>query len=113
MSRSLLVAAVACAAFAVPAAAATAADPLPGTWGGTVTATDGEAVTVDVSTAYPQDPALQLQWADFMTSLVHGGELSTVTVVITPLSQIRRICGRSALACYMNSSETLYAPGDD
>jgi hypothetical protein len=108
-----LVAAAVLAVCASTAAAATAVGPIPGTWGGTITATNGESVTVDVSDGYPQDPALQLRWADFMTSLVHGPELSTVVVVIAPLRQVKSICGRVALACYLNASKTLYAPGDD
>jgi hypothetical protein len=113
MLRSVLAALVAALAFAATAGAATAVGPIPGTWGGTVTATDGEAVTIDISTQIPQDPALQLQWADFMTSLVHGPEIATVTVVIAPLRQVRGTCGRSALACYLGETKTLYAPADD
>jgi hypothetical protein len=114
--RTLLAVAVAVSAFCVSAtaaAAATAVGPIAGTWGGTLTATNGESVTVDVSSQMPQDPALQLAWADFLTSLVHGPELSSVTVVIAPLRQLQGICGRSALACYLGNSKLLYAPADD
>jgi hypothetical protein len=115
MRRALLATLLALLATAVLAAAAAAAGPgpLPGTWGGTITATNGELVTVDVSTQIPQDPALQLQWADFLTSLVHGKELSAVTVVIAPIRTVQGVCGRSALACYLGTSHTLYAPADD
>jgi len=106
------------AALAVLAAAATAtearaADPLPGTWGGTVTATNGETVTVDISTSYPEDPAVQLQWADYMTTLLHGPELAGVTVVLTTTRGVSIVCGRTALACYLGNTSTLYAPFDD
>jgi hypothetical protein len=113
--RRVLVAVVlAASALSVSVTAAAAAvGPVAGTWGGTVTATDGESVTVDVSNQLPEDPALQLAWADFLTSLVHGPELSSVTVVITPLRQLQGICGHSALACYLGDSKTLYAPADD
>jgi hypothetical protein len=116
MLRSAVASVVAALALAVAAAtagAATAVGPIPGTWGGTVTATNGEAVTIDISTQIPEDPALQLQWADFITSLVHGAEIATVTVVIAPLRQVRNTCGRSALACYLGQTKTLYAPADD
>jgi hypothetical protein len=112
MRRSLLVVAVVAAVFSIAAAAATAALPA-GAWGGPVTATDGETVTVGFSPTYPQDPALQLQWADYLTSLVHGPELSTLTVVLSPLREVQRVCGRNALACYLGDGDTLYAPGED
>jgi hypothetical protein len=112
MRRSLLVVAVVALARAVGAATATAALPA-GAWGGPVTATNGETVTVGFSPAYPEDPALQLQWADFLTSLVHGPELATLTVVLQPLRQVQFVCGRTALACYLGAQKTLYAPGDD
>ncbi len=116
MRRALLalVVAVPVLAGTAPAASAAAAvGPLPGTWGGTVVATNGESVTVDVSTEIAQDPALQLRWADFLTTLVHGPELASVTVVIVPLQSLRGVCGGSALGCYLGSSKTLYAPADD
>jgi hypothetical protein len=114
MRRALLAAVVvAVIAASATAAAASAADPIPGTWGGTVTATDGEAVTVDIANQIPQDPALQLQWADYLTTLVHGPELQTVTVVLLGLRQVQGICGRSALACYLGDQQTLYAPVED
>jgi len=109
----VLAAALVALAAAATATAAPAADPLPGTWGGTVTASTGEAVTVDISSLVPQDPALQLRWADYLTSLAHGPEISTVTVVLSSLRGVQSICGRQALACYLNQSKTIYAPLDD
>jgi hypothetical protein len=94
-------------------ASAAGPGPLPGTWGGTVTASTGEAVTIDVSNLVPQDAALQLRWADYLTTLAHGPEISTVTVVLTTLRQVQSTCGRQALACYLNQSATIYAPLDD
>src|SRR3954467_9400949 len=108
-----LIAAVAPVAPLPSAAAALAADPLPGTWGGTVTATNGESVTIDISTAYPEDPAVQLQWADYLTTLLHGPELATVTVVLTTSRGVSTVCGRTALACYLGNTSTLYAPFTD
>jgi hypothetical protein len=102
------------AALAVCAAASAAGPgPLAGTWGGTVTASTGEAVTVDISSQVPEDPALQLRWADYLTTLAHGPEISTVTVVLSSLRQVQSTCGRRALACYINASATIYAPLDD
>ena len=77
-----------------PAARSLQAAALDGAWGGEVTATDGELVAIYFSQDYPEDPARQLQWADFMTSLVHGPELQSVTVLFTPLRRVQRQCGR-------------------
>jgi hypothetical protein len=81
-------------------------------WGGATRATDGETVTIFFSNSYPVDPALALKWADFMTSLVHGPELSTVAIHLAPLSEVQRYCGRSALACYSPVGRTIIAPGE-
>ena len=62
-------------------------------WGGPTTATDGETVKLYFSDAYPVDPARALQWADFMTSLVHGPELQTVAIHLAPLNEVQRHCG--------------------
>ena len=82
-------------------------------WGGPTVATDGETVTIYFSDSYPADPALATQWANFMTSLVHGPELQTVTIHLAPVNELQKICGSGALACYDPSNETIYAPGPD
>jgi hypothetical protein len=82
-------------------------------WGGPTVATDGEMVTIYFSSSYPVDPARATQWADFMTSLVHGPELATVAIHLAPLTEVQRVCGGRALACYFPNSGTIYAPGED
>lgn len=82
-------------------------------WGGTFTASTGEQVHIQVSDSYPQDPAVAQRWANFLASLVHGSELSTVQVYLAPLQEVQRFCGRDALACYNPASRQLVAPGDD
>jgi hypothetical protein len=84
-----------------------------GYWGGAYKASTGESVTVYASNAYPMDPALGQRWADFLASLVHGSELSKVTVMLSTDSEISRICGQDALACYSDRGALLYAPGQD
>jgi hypothetical protein len=59
------------------------------------------------------DAALGQRWADFLASLVHGSEISTVTVMLSTDSEISRICGQDALACYSDRGALLYAPGED
>jgi hypothetical protein len=82
-------------------------------WGGPTTATDGETVTIYFSNSYTQDPTLQQKWADFLTSLVHGPEISTVAIHMEPLSEVQRFCGASAAACYSPKLHVIYAPGDN
>jgi hypothetical protein len=82
-------------------------------WGGPTVATNGERVTIFFSDAYPVDAVRATQWADFMTSLVHGPELATVTIHLAPLAEVQRTCGVQALACYSPRTRTIYAPGED
>jgi hypothetical protein len=84
-----------------------------GYWGGVYKAPTGENVTVYASNAYPMDVALGQRWADFLSSLVHGSELSKVTVMLSTAGEISRICGQDALACYSDRGALLYAPGED
>ena len=57
--------------------------------------------------------ALGQRWADFLATLVHGSELSTVTVFLAAAEQISRTCGQDAVACYSSREAQLYAPGED
>ena len=82
-------------------------------WGGVYRSSTGENVTIYASTAYPQDPALGQKWADFLSTLVHGPELSAVTVFLAPETQIGRVCGTEALACYSGDDHVLISPGED
>jgi len=84
-----------------------------GYWGGAYRVSTGESVTVYASNAYPMEPALGQRWADFLASLVHGSELTKVTVLLSTADQISRVCGQDALACYSDRGALLYAPGDD
>jgi hypothetical protein len=84
-----------------------------GYWGGQYRTSAGELVTVYASNSYPVDPALGQRWADFLATLVHGSELSTVMVLLSTPGQIEGICGQDALACYSARGALLYAPGED
>lgn len=84
-----------------------------GFWGGQYRIASGELVTVYASNSYPMDPALGQRWADFLGSLVHGPEISSVTVLLATPSQISSVCGAAAVACYDPRSESLYTPGED
>src|SRR6266536_3959533 len=84
-----------------------------GFWGGDYRTPSGESVTVYASNSYPIDPALGQRWADFLASLLHGSELSSVTVLLATPDQIKRICGGFAVACYDDRGGLLYASGED
>src|SRR6266705_2006650 len=81
-----------------------------GYWGGQYTTSAGETVTIYASNSYAMDSALGQRWANFLASLVHGSELSTVTVLLSTPAEISRVCGSDALACYSPQGALLYAP---
>jgi hypothetical protein len=81
-------------------------------WGGPTVASNGETVTIFFSGTYPVDTALQQKWVNFVASLVHGPEISTVSIHIAPLAEVQRFCGSQALACYSGRSRTIYSPGE-
>jgi hypothetical protein len=93
-------------------AAVSAAAPA-GYWGGQYRVSTGELVTIYASDSYPVDAALGQRWADFLASLIHGSELSTVTVLLATSEQISLTCGADAVACYSARGEQLYTPGED
>lgn len=85
----------------------------PGYWGGEYTISTGEKVSVFASNSFAMDPALEQRWADFLGALVHGPEISNVTVLLSTPGQIVRFCGLDAVACYSPQDSLLYTPGDD
>src|ERR671935_2998533 len=82
-------------------------------WGRTYTTTTGERVTIYASRSYPVDDSVNQRWAEFFASLLHGSELSEVTVYLAPPSQVSAICGGGAegLGCYGHN--TIVGPGED
>lgn len=87
--------------------------PPDGSWGGTYLLASGETVELYVSGDYEQDQARSQAWADFLGTLVHGDELSKVTVFMASAREIRRYCGRGALACYSPGEGLIVAPAED
>ena len=81
--------------------------------GGPTTATTGETVTVYVSTALPPELGTPQTWADFLTGLVHGPEISALTAYIATFAEMQEVCGEYALGCYgpnrmMSMGETMF-----
>jgi hypothetical protein len=99
--------AVALAALALPAGALA--------WGGQYASGDplGTSVTVQVSDSYPVDDALPQTWATFLGSLVHGAELSRLTLDLATGDEVAHTCGMGALACYDPATMTIHATPDD
>jgi hypothetical protein len=69
--------------------------------GGLITASDGEPVTIYVqSELAAADPTMQQRWADMLTALVHGPEISRIEVYVATLARVQQTCGAQALGCY-------------
>jgi hypothetical protein len=86
---------------------------LANTWGGSYTTPTGEVVRILASDSYPREESRTQNWANFLASLVHGRELSAVTLLIAPEAEVSAICGAEALACYSPRDSLIVAPGDD
>jgi hypothetical protein len=81
-------------------------------WGGTYTTSSNERVTIHVSRSYPEDQAVGQQWANYMASLLHGSELSQVTIYLATPSEVSQLCGgEDILGCY--GENQLIGPGED
>jgi hypothetical protein len=82
-------------------------------WGGPVTASDGEVVNIRVSDAYPVDPTVTQSLADFVVQLYHGDELGKVVIYVAPFAELQTICGSQAGGCYDPDSGTIVIPGEN
>ena len=69
--------------------------------GGRFRAADGTTLKVLESSAFPRDDAELQGWANFFGSLVHGPELSKLTVYIAPFAEVQKKCeSKTADSCY-------------
>lgn len=83
-----------------------------GFWGGTYTTSTNEKVTVYISRSYPEDNAVGQRWANFLASLLHGSEISLVTLYLATPSEVSQTCGGpDVLGCY--GQNQLIAPAED
>jgi hypothetical protein len=83
-------------------------------WGGAYRAKTGESVNVYSSNSYPIDPAANQSIADFLAGLVHGKELSNVSVFIAPAEEVAMLCeSTEADGCYYPASGQLVSIGED
>jgi hypothetical protein len=87
---------------------------LPIDWrGGPITTSTGETVTVFVSPSL--DPSVTPEsWAEFITHLTHGPEISKLTAYFATLDEVQQVCGAQALGCYGdNELVSMGAPAID
>lgn len=78
--------------------------------GGPITTSTGETVDVRVSDTLPLETSTPEGWAEFLTKLTHGPEISRLTTFIVTFSEVQEICGARALGCY--GGNRLVAPGE-
>jgi hypothetical protein len=78
--------------------------------GGPTTTSTGETVDVQVSDALPADATSPLRWAEFLTSLPHGSEISQLTMYVETLDEVQQVCGTEALGCY--AANEMIVPGE-
>lgn len=95
------------------ALAAAPAAPAAQAWGGSYTTSTGETVRVTLSDRYPVDETVARSWAEYLASLVHGAELSRITLHLAPYSEVQSLCGFAALACYSGPRQLIVAPRED
>lgn len=72
---------------------------------------DGQLVRVQVSPQYEGDPVVQ-RLLTSLESLLHGSEMSRLSVYLASPEGMARTCGSSATGCYARAAETIVLPGD-
>jgi hypothetical protein len=86
----------------------------PGAWGGVYIVKSGARVTIQSSSAYPVDPAVNQTAADFVDSLVHGSEISTVKIYFAPPAEVGTLCSaQEADGCYFPATGQIITVGED
>ena len=81
-------------------------------YGGYITAFNGERVRVLLSDRYAPNNSVLQSWADFLARLPHGSELGSVTVYVAPLEEMTSICSAEANACYDSDQQVMVVVGD-
>ena len=73
-------------------------------------------IPVTVANSFKGDPNVAGTYAAFLGTLPHGGELSSLKVVVVPAAEINSDCGGKdgdgILACYSSTEQTMIVPGD-
>ncbi len=66
---------------------------------------------VITSAGLPSGAAHGAAWQQFFTSLPHGPELDSLTVVLAPWDEVTRRCGQGADGCYRGLLRQMVIPG--
>src|SRR3954452_16909780 len=80
--------------------------------GGVYFTADGSTPSIVLSPAYVPNPAAGQSLADFFGLLMHGDELSELTVYVAPFAEMQSLCGAEADSCYAPSEDTIYLVGE-
>jgi hypothetical protein len=78
--------------------------------GGPITTSSGETVDVRVSDALPVETSTPEGWAEFLTGLTHGLEISRLTTFVVTFEEVQEICGSRAAGCY--GPNRMVVPGE-
>src|SRR4051794_6661811 len=77
---------------------------------------DGSHVSAAISDAYANtlDPTVAKSYVDFLDSLDHGPELSSLRIFVAPPAEVLAECGGQAgtLACYDSGTKIMVVPGE-
>jgi len=75
----------------------------------------GEDINIGISSYYSADEAQIQAWKEFIGSLLHGSELSSVDFYLLPPFEVAEWCGPHAAACYAPGlwPPAIFAPGED
>ena len=86
----------------------------PGAWGGVYTTKSGANVTIHSSGEYPVDESVNQAAADFVDSLVHGKEISTVSIYFAPPAEVGILCySHEVDGCYFPATGEIITIGED
>jgi hypothetical protein len=86
----------------------------PGAWGGIYTAKSGAQVTIHSSGEYPVDESVNQAAADFVDSLVHGKEISAVSIYFAPPAEVGILCySHEVDGCYFPATREIITVGED
>src|SRR5689334_17656133 len=77
---------------------------------------DGSTVSVAISDSYANtlDASVAKSYVDFLDSLDHGPELSSLKIFIAPPTEVLTECGgqQGTLACYDSRTKVMTVPGE-
>ena len=74
-------------------------------------AANGMNVKVAISPGYMPDPLVGQAWANFLTRLPQAGDANSIDVYVAPFSEMSRLCGGEAEACYFPYNQLLISTG--